>query len=83
MLYTEILQGLGLVADPDGTDWIEMGARAWHLLRTAYAEVATVGACLYRNERSAALFPNLVAVSRAPASSSTAAEPPAPPAPPV
>ena len=74
-LYAEILHGLGLVPGTDGIDWIEMGARAWHLLRTTYAEVATVGACLYRHEPADALFPNLVAVSRAPASPSAAAEP--------
>ncbi|MDB4929159.1 MAG: hypothetical protein JWM10_1643 [Myxococcaceae bacterium] len=82
-LYAEILHGLGLVPGADGVDWIEMGARAWHLLRTTYAEVATVGACLYRHEPADALFPNLVALSRSPASPSALAEPPAPPAPPA
>lgn len=82
-LYTEILHGLGLVPGTDGVDWIEMGARAWHLLRSTYAEVSTVGACLYRSEPADALFPNLVAVSRSPASPSAAAvEDPAPTPPP-
>jgi len=80
-LYAEILQGLGLVPGTDGVDWIEMGARAWHLLRSTYAEVSIVGACLYRSEPADALFPNLVAVSRSPASPSAATEVPAPPAP--
>ena len=82
-LYAEILHALGLVPGADGVDWIEMGARAWHLLRATYAEVTAVGACLYRNEPSEALFPNLVAVSRSPASPASTAAPPAPPAPPA
>lgn len=63
-LYTEILAALGLVPGVEGTDWIEAGARAWHVLRETYAEVEAVGRCLYRRENPDALFPNLVSASR-------------------
>lgn len=66
-LYVEILAALGLVPGVEGTDWIEAGARAWHVLRETYAEVEAVGRCLYRRENPDALFPNLVTSSRAPA----------------
>ncbi len=80
-LHAELLRALGLTPGADGVDWVEMSARAWHLLRATYAEVEAVGRCLYRHENPDKLFPNLVTVSRDPRSPAKPEAPPAPDAP--
>ena len=64
-LSQDILDELGAARSAEQKRWIEMVARTWTLLKTAYDDVAATGAWLLRNEGGGEIFVSLVTAGRA------------------
>jgi len=73
-LSQDILDELGAARSAEQKHWIEMVARTWTLLKTAYDDVAATGEWLLRNEGGGEMFVSLVTAGRAARSKSKKAK---------